>query len=85
MSSHCQRVTIQQYIFGSIKRIVVVLGFLFNTPKFERWCIEEATANGLDIEFFDSSVKKALVTLEQVVTPAFSAMFDELQKTKGNT
>jgi len=57
----------------------------FNTPKLERWCIEEATENGLDIEFCDSSVKKALVTLEQVVTPAFSVMFDELQKTKGNT
>ncbi|WP_429102290.1 hypothetical protein [Aeromonas rivipollensis] len=56
----------------------------FNTPKLERWCIEEASANGFNVELSDSSIKQALATLEQVATPAFAAMIDEVQRIERN-
>ncbi|MCM5511656.1 hypothetical protein [Vibrio sp. SCSIO 43169] len=50
----------------------------FNTPKLERWCMEEALANGLNTDSIEPNVKQALVTLQQVSTPAFQAMISEM-------
>ncbi|MCP1599452.1 hypothetical protein J2S82_001409 [Aeromonas caviae] len=50
----------------------------FNTPKLERWCIEEAVANGFNADSIEPNVKQALVTLQQVSTPAFEAMIAEI-------
>ena len=50
----------------------------FNTPKLERWCVEEALANGLNMDLVDPYVKQALLTLQQVSTPAFEDMMKEI-------
>ncbi|CAM4193081.1 MULTISPECIES: hypothetical protein [Pseudoalteromonas] len=50
----------------------------FNTPKLETWCVEEALANGLNVDVIESSVQKALATLQQVSSSAFEAMMNEM-------
>ncbi|WP_346205291.1 hypothetical protein [Aeromonas salmonicida] len=50
----------------------------FNTPKLERWCIEEAVANGFNADSIEPNVKQALVTLQQVSAPVFEAMIAEI-------
>ncbi|CED61475.1 Putative uncharacterized protein VP1854 [Moritella viscosa] len=57
----------------------------FNTPKLERWCVEEALANGLNVDLVDPYVKQALLTLQQVSTPAFEAMMKEILNSECNS
>ncbi|EEX30851.1 hypothetical protein VIC_003793 [Vibrio coralliilyticus ATCC BAA-450] len=40
--------------------------------------MEEALANGLNTDSIEPNVKQALVTLQQVSTPAFQAMISEM-------
>jgi len=37
----------------------------FNTPKLERWCMEEAVANGFNADSIEPNVEQALATLQQ--------------------
>ncbi|EFO36338.1 conserved hypothetical protein [Vibrio parahaemolyticus Peru-466] len=44
--------------------------------------MEEAVANGFNTDLIEQNVKQALVTLQQVSTPAFEAMIAEMLNSK---
>jgi hypothetical protein len=52
----------------------------FNTPLLENWCVEEAQVIGIDVSAADAVVQKAIVTLQEVATPAFQRMLSELME-----
>ena len=56
----------------------------FNTPKLENWCTEEAIANGLNVDEIATNIDQALLTLQQVSTPAFKVMVNAMLNSEYN-